>query len=54
MTGDNGEHLKKEWVTPHVVRYGSVREITKQFKQKIYGNSDDVLVNNQSILKDAS
>ncbi len=54
MTGDNGEHLKKEWVTPSVVRYGSVREITKQTKQKTWGSGDDVLVNNQSLLGDYS
>lgn len=45
MTGQ-----KKEWVTPQAVCYGSVKEITKQVKQKQLGPGDDVLINNQQIL----
>ena len=47
-----GHKTKKEWVTPKAIRYGSVKEITQQMKNKTYGGGDDVLVNNQSILAD--
>ncbi len=44
---------KKEWVTPEAFRYGSVKEITQQTKNKTFGPGDDVLVNDQTILADA-
>lgn len=46
MTG----HPKRQWVTPKAIRYGSVKEITQQTKNKTYGGGDDVLINNQQLL----
>jgi len=47
------EQRKRDWVTPQATRYGSVKEITLQVKNKTFGAGDDVLVNNQSILSNA-
>ncbi len=33
--------LKKEWVTPQVLKYGSVNQVTRQIKCKTFGTRDD-------------
>ncbi len=48
------ESPKKGWKTPRLAVYGTIGEITLQFKTKSFGGGDDVLVNNQSILSNAS
>lgn len=45
---------KKEWVAPKAVRYGSVKEITQQTKNKTFGPGDDVLINNQQLLSNVA
>jgi hypothetical protein len=50
MTGQH--ELKKAWVTPKATRYGSVREITRDTKDKTFGAGDDVLIDDQAILAD--
>lgn len=45
-----GHQFKKQWVTPKAIRYGSVKEITQQTKNKTFGGGDDVFVNEQQIL----
>lgn len=46
-------HPKREWTTPKATRYGSVKELTQQIKNKEFGGADDVLINDQTILGDA-
>jgi hypothetical protein len=45
---------KKNWQTPKMIVYGDMEAITKATKYKTYGQGDDVMVNNQSILGDLS
>lgn len=45
-----GHQVKREWVTPKAIRYGSVKEITQQIKNKTFGGGDDVLINDQQVL----
>jgi hypothetical protein len=46
------EHLeaKQAWKTPELTVYGSVEQITQQFKYKSFGAGDDVLVDLLPIL----
>ncbi len=46
-------HRKREWTTPTATRYGSVKELTQQTKNKEWGGADDVLISNQTLLQDA-
>ncbi len=48
------EYQKKGWQTPRLSVYGTIGQITLQFKCKSFGGGDDVLVNNEGILSDAS
>lgn len=45
-------HGKREWTTPKATRYGSVKELTQQIKEKHWGGADDVLINNATMLGD--
>ncbi len=49
MTG----HQKRQWVTPKAIRYGSVKEITQQIKNKTWGGGDDVVIDSQQLLTNA-
>ncbi len=48
-----GHQVKRQWVTPKAIRYGSVKEITQQTKDKTWGGGDDVLIDNQQVLTNA-
>lgn len=43
MNAEATQEEKKGWVTPKLIRYGNVEEITKQTKPKWYGSGDDLI-----------
>lgn len=45
---------KKAYTAPQLSVYGTVEQITLQIKNKEWGPSDDVLIQQQQLLHDAS